>query len=131
MRPIIYANFALLAAVMVHGIDHYRQERGVGALNTEVVVGGALVWALVLVSLYVAFRHPARAGAVCGGIGAYIALGVTAAHFMPEWSGFSDPYAGLGLDWFSWVAAALEVAAGAALAFVGLRDVARHRTASA
>src|SRR3712207_4882125 len=117
MRPLVYANAALLFAVVVHGVDHFRQERGVDALQTGVIVGGTVVWILVALSLWFALREPDPAPAVSLGVGLWVAVGVTLSHFVPaNWAPISDPYEGLGLDAFSWFAAALEVGAAAALA---------------
>ena len=121
------ANIALLAAIGIHGADHLAQERGIGALATEVVVGGQVVLVVALVSLAFTLRAHPRAPEVAMATGAFIALGVTVSHFVPaELSAFSDPYADLSLPLVSWLAAGVEVAAAAVLATVALR--ARYET---
>ena len=96
-RMLLAASAALLVAVGLHGVDHALQDRGVGALTTEVFIGG-------------------------------LANAVTAAHFAPHWSAFSDPYADLDLGFLSWAAAAFEVACAAVLAAVGVVVLRRRRT---
>lgn len=126
-RVLIAANLALLGAIFVHGADHFLQERGVGALATEVVVGGQVVLILALISLVLAVRRHPRAPLVSAVVGFYIAAGVTASHFVPHWSAVSDPYADLDLGFVSWAAAGLEVLAALAVGTVGVL-VLRGRT---
>lgn len=127
-RLLLGASAALLVAVAVHGVDHALQERGVGALTTEVFVGGTINAVLAALAFAMALRGHPRAPLAAAGIGAYLAIVVTAAHFAPHWSAFSDPYADLDLGVLSWAAAGLEVAAAAALAAVGVAVLRRRRT---
>ena len=39
-QMLLAASAALLIAVGLHGVDHTLQDRGIGALTTEVLVGG-------------------------------------------------------------------------------------------
>ena len=126
---LLAASAALLIAVALHGVDHALQDRGIGALTTEVLVGGVAIGALAAGVLVLALRAHPRAPQVAAGVGAYIALNVTAAHFLPHWSALSDPYADLDLGVVSWAAAAFEVACAAVLAAVGLAVMRRRRTA--
>ena len=127
-RMLLAASAALLFAVGLHGVDHSLQERGVGALTTEVFVGGAVNAALAVLVLVLALRAHPRAPLVAAVVGAYLTLGVTAAHFAPHWSALSDPYAELDLGVLSWAAAAFEVACAAGLAAVGVAVLRRRRT---
>jgi hypothetical protein len=77
-----------------------------------------------------ALRDNPRAPAAAAGIGAYLVVGVTAAHFAPHWSAFSDPYADLDLGFLSWAAAAAEVGAAAVLAAVGVAALRQRRPVS-
>lgn len=118
-RLLLGASAALLAAVGLHVLDHSLQERGVGALTTEVFVGGLINAALAVSAFVLVLRNHPRAPGVAAFVGVYLAVGVTAAHFAPHWSAFSDPYADLGLGFLSWAAAIAEVATAAMLAAVG------------
>jgi hypothetical protein len=119
-RLLLVASAALLGAVALHGADHALQERGVGALTTEVLLGGLANAALAVIALMFALRDHPRAPAVAAGVGAYLVAGVSAAHFAPHWSAFSDPYADLDLGFVSWAAAVAEVGAAAVLAVMGI-----------
>jgi hypothetical protein len=126
-RLLVAASAALVAGVAIHGIDHALQERGIGALSTEVFIGGLVNFALTGLVFLLALRDHPRAPAVCAAVGTYLVLGVSAAHFAPHWSAFSDPYSELDLGLVSWVAAAIEVGAAAALAAVGFALLRRRR----
>jgi hypothetical protein len=129
-RILVWTSAALLGAVALHGIDHALQERGVGALSTEVFVGGLVNATLALVIAVLALRDDQRAPLAAAAAGAYLVIGVSAAHFAPHWSAFSDPYADLDLGFFSWAAAVAEVVAAAVLAAVGLYVARQRRTVS-
>jgi hypothetical protein len=121
------ANAALLVAIGLHGADHLSQERGIGALTTEVRVGGAIVAVLAVVSLVLAARDHPRAPSISAFAGFYIASGVLASHFAPHWSALSDPYEGLGLGALSWAAAGLEVLMALVVGVLGVRSLRRNR----
>jgi hypothetical protein len=129
-RLLIGANVALLAAMALHAADHYRQERGVDALTGEVLWGGVGLFAVAFASLTVTVRGHSRAPLLAAVTGLWIALGVTASHFAPHWSSFSDSYAALDLDAFSWMAAAIEVAAALGLAAAAFRVASRERVSA-
>ena len=128
-RLLLAASAALLVAVGLHGVDHALQDRGLGALSTEVFIGGLINAALAVLVFVLALRAHPRAPLIAAGVGAYLAVGVTAAHFAPHWSALSDPYADLGLGAVSWAAAAFEVACAAVLAAVGIAVLRRRRAA--
>lgn len=127
---LVAASAALAGAVLLHGIDHSLQERGVGALSTEVFVGGIVNAALAGFVLVLALRDHPRAPLAAAAIGGYLAIVVLAAHFAPHWSAFSDPYSELDLGFVSWAAAGLEVAAAIVLSAVGLAVMRQRRPAS-
>jgi hypothetical protein len=117
-KPLLTANIALLAAIGIHGADHFTQARGVDALATEVIVGGQVVLLLAVLSLALTLRRHAWAPAVALAVGLSVASGVISSHFAPHWSAFSDPYADLDLPALSWAAAGVEVVAAIVLAGV-------------
>ena len=55
------------------------------------------------------------AAAVSFAVGLATAILVSAAHLLPRWSAFCDPFPGSGVDALSWAAVVAEI--GAALAF--------------
>jgi hypothetical protein len=126
---LVAANLVLLAAVLAHGVDHaVIQERGVGSLSFEVMLGGASITVVSVVSLLVALRGDGRAPLVALLAGPWVATAVIVGHFIPHWSEFSDPYADADLGAISYVLAIASAAAGVALAAVavitrGARDV--------
>jgi hypothetical protein len=126
-RALLVASAALLAGVAAHGVDHALQERGVGALTTEVMLGGVGNALLAVLAFWLVLREHPRAPLVAAGVGAYLVLGVSAAHFAPHWSAFSDPYADLDLGFVSWAAAVAEVGAAGVLAVVGVASLRRRR----
>jgi hypothetical protein len=129
-RVLLVASAALLGAVALHGVDHALQERGIGALTTEVLVGGLVNAAVAGIAFVLALRDHPRAPLVAAGVGAYLVAGVSAAHFAPHWSAFSDPYADLDLGFLSWAAAFAEVGAAGVLAVVGIAVLRQRRVVS-
>ena len=113
--------FAL--AVAVHGADHVR--RGVDAVTAVVRGAGATQAVLVAVAVVLVFRRHRLAPLVAAIVGVVSAVGFAAAHLLPQWSAFSDPFTGTvvapGVTAFSWFTAAFEIAAGVAFAVAGLR----------
>jgi hypothetical protein len=129
-RMLLAASTALLAGVALHGVDHALQERGIGALTSEVRVGGLVNATLAAIAFVLALRDHPRAPVVAAGVGAYLVVGVSAAHFAPHWSALSDPYADLDLGFLSWAAAFAEVGAAAVLAAVGVAVLRQRRVVS-
>jgi len=118
---LVVANLVLLATVLLHGVDHALiQERGVGALSFEVMVGGVSITAVSATSLWVALRGDRRAPMVSLLAGPWVAAAVIVGHFIPHWSEFSDPYKDADLEAISYVLALASAAAGVALATVAL-----------
>ena len=126
-RMLLAASALLLIGVAVHGVDHVLQERGIGALTTEVRAGGFVIAVLAAVVFVLVRRAHPRAPAMAAGVGAYVVVSVTASHFAPHWSAFSDPYSDLDLPVLSWAAAGFEVACAAVLAAVGVAVMRRRR----
>lgn len=122
---LITTNAVLLAAIVVHATDHAFQDRGLGALNTEVIAGGTVVALLATGSLLLAIRRHPKAPLASALVGFYIFTVVTASHFAPHWSAFSDPYSGLGLGAFSWAAAVFEVLMALVVGIAGVMALRR------
>lgn len=113
-RALALANVALLVAVAVHGVDHaFVQDRGLGSLGAHVVIGGVSMFSASAISTAAALVRDRRARALGLACGAWVVLLAFAGHFLPaDLRGTLDPYAGLGLDPFSWIAAGSVVVTG-------------------
>jgi hypothetical protein len=122
---LVAANVAFVTAVALHAVDHLTQERGVGALSSEVVWGGTVVFLLAAASLALSVVHHPRAPLLSAVVGLWTAVAVSASHLAPHWSAFSDSYADLSLPAYSWAAALAEIAAALVLGLVGLRALRR------
>ena len=118
---LVVANVLLLVTVMLHGLDHTLQDRGLGAVSFEVMLGGFAITASAVISLRSALRRERRASLVSLIAGPWIAFAVVVGHFIPAWGEFSDNYADAGLGFISYAAAGSVVAAGLAVGLAGLR----------
>ena len=125
-RALTLANVALLATVLFHGVDHWLiQERGVGALSFEVVLGGMAITAAAAASLLMALRGDRRAPLAALLSGPWIAIVVVLGHFTGTWAGeFSDSYGEAGVGAISYVGALAVVAAGVTLGGYAARQYA-------
>jgi hypothetical protein len=114
---LLWASIALLAAVVLHDLDHVRQGRSVEPLVVAIGVVGDIA-AITAVALAIRSSRWAAHAAVLVGFATF--LGFIAVHVLPDWGPLSDGYPGLGVDGLSWVAVAIPMAASALLGFVGL-----------
>ncbi len=128
--PLTPATVAFVATVVLHGLDHVLQDRGVGALSTEVVAGGTVIFALAATMLALVLREHPQAPLFAAGVGLSTAIGVSLAHLAPRWSAFSDPYPDLSLGAWSWTVMLAEIAAALVLGAVGLRELRDRRPAA-
>ena len=110
-------------AVVVHGADHLR--RGSDVVTGVVRDAGAAQAVLVAFAVVLVFRRHRLAPLVAVIVGFLSAFGFGAAHLLPQWSAFSDPFTGSavapGVTAFSWFTAAFEIAAGVAFGIAGLQ----------
>ena len=119
MRALRWANVAFAVAVVLHTTDHFRQARGVLAVDPLVLAGGTLVFVLAFVSLWLSWREHPNAALVATVVGFASAVGVASSHIAPYWSRLSDPYPALDLDAYSWLVMLLEVGTAVILATAG------------
>jgi hypothetical protein len=124
---LVAVNFVLLATVLLHSVDHALiQDRGVGALSFEVMLGGIAILAVAALSLAVALRGDRRATLVALLAGPWVTAGIIVGHFIPYWGEFSDPYEEAGVEAVSYVVAMATAAAGVAVAAVAQRRLALY-----
>jgi hypothetical protein len=118
MRPILRASLALLAAVVLHDLDHVRQDRSVEPLVVAIGVIGDIA-VITLVALAIRGSRWTSLAAVVVGFGNV--LGFFAVHVIPDWGPLADGYPGLGVDAVSWIAVAIPMVVAAVLGVIGLR----------
>ncbi len=110
-------------AVTVHGTDHLR--RGVDATSGVVLGAGATQFVIAALAVVLVFRRHRLAPAVAVAVGMASAVGFAAAHLLPHWSGFSDPFTGHTVaphvNAYSWSTALFEIAADVAFGVAGLQ----------
>jgi len=110
-------------ALAVHGADHLR--RGLDVMSTLVRNVGGVQFVTGALAVVLVFRRHRLAPAVAVVVGFLGAIGFVAAHLLPHWSAFSDPFTGSqvapGVNGFSWFAALFEIAADFAFGVAGLR----------
>src|SRR3954471_3707651 len=113
------AAIAYLAANLLHGADHIRQE--LAGVNVAIATGGAMLTAAGVAVVIVALRHDPRTPLVATVVGFAAAILVAASHIAPHWSVLSDSYLDdVHPDTLSWVVVLLEIATAAFLGVVGL-----------
>ena len=116
MRRLVLAGGVFALGSAVHTFDHLR--RGQGSVTEELYWVGnlALVLQAVVITLVLTRHRWAPLAAVAAGFP--LALGFTAAHWLPEWSVLSDPLSEID-SWFSYVASTLEIAGALAVGVAG------------
>ena len=121
-RRLFMAGVAFAAGSAIHLIDHLR--RGQGSVSDVLYTVGnvSLIVQVATISLVLTRHRLAPVAAVSAGFS--LALGFTAAHWLPRWSSISDPVWEIkSLTWFSYVASMGEILGAIALAFAGLAIV--------
>ena len=112
-----------MVAVTVHGADHLR--RGIDVVTTQVLSAGTIQFLLAVVALVLVFRRHPWAPAFAIALGFQSAIGFTAAHVLPHWSSFSDPFTGSrvapNVTALSWATAVFEIGADLAFGWAGVR----------
>ncbi len=117
---LLIAAGAFLGANLLHGADHMRQH--LAGVDTEVLVGGALLTVSAAAVFVAAQRRSQRAPLLAALVGFATAVLVAASHVAPHWSALSDSYVDdIHPDVLSWAVMVLEIAAGCVLGIVGLR----------
>ena len=119
-RRLVAAGYLFMIGSAVHIIDHLRRGQGsvtnaLNALGTFGVVVQAAVITLILT------RHR-LAPLISAAAGLSLALGFTAAHWLPRWSSLSDSFVDHRPAAFSIVASLAEIAGALAVGITGLRS---------
>jgi hypothetical protein len=125
------AAVGFVIAMLLHGLDHVMQDRGVGALTPQVYWGGTVLFVLAFGALALIFIGHPRAAVAATFTGFWTAFAVSLSHLAPDWSAFSDPYSDLGLGAWSWTVMLAEVAMGVVLGLAGARELVRARAVAA
>ena len=118
-RRLVMAGLAFAVGSAIHLIDHLR--RGQGSVSDVLYAAGnvSLVVQVATIALVLTRHRLAPVAAVSAWFS--LALGFTAAHWLPRWSSISDPVWEIhSLTWFSLVASITEILGALALAFTGL-----------
>ena len=121
-RRLFLAGLAFAGGSTIHLIDHLR--RGQGSISDVLYAAGnvSLVVQVATISLVLTRHRLAPIAAVAAGFS--LALGFTAAHWLPRWSSISDPVWEIkSLTWFSYTASMAEILSALALALAGLAVV--------
>lgn len=122
MKGWTYARWLSVFAVgyvaldSIHALDHIRQGR---ALSPQILVAGSIALVTAVFVMVLVVRRHAVAPLAATAFGTAAALGVFAAHIMPNWYYLSDSYQPLNLDALSWIIAIAVILDAAALALVG------------
>jgi hypothetical protein len=118
--PLALATIALVAASVLHDLDHVRQGR---AASVEVEVTAVFAWVATIVLVVLVARHHRLAPLYAAVFGATTAIGFVLVHGLPHWSAFSASYGEEGVDALSWLLAAVPFVAGIALSVCGVREM--------
>jgi len=118
------AALAFAFGALVHNGDHFR--RGLSSVTPQLQAVGWLGMTLSVVAIVVVLSGHRTAPLVAVSAGFPLALGFTAAHWLPHWSSLSDSFVEGGAGWLSIVASLLEIGGALWLGVAGV--VALRRT---
>jgi hypothetical protein len=115
------ANLILLGLLVFHTIDHAVAQPARDLPGSSSLVG-ALGFALVAGSCWLALQRSSLAPEVSAIVGALTAVGVVAIHLLPSWWPWvSDPYWDFEASFVNWLSVIALVASSVYLTAVGLR----------
>ncbi|CAN5756840.1 hypothetical protein BH10ACT1_BH10ACT1_30940 [soil metagenome] len=119
-----HAAWGFLGAAILHNGDHFR--RGIDTVSAELFWVGNLGMVVSAVAIHLVLSGHRSASLVAVSAGFPLAIGFTAAHWLPTWSALSDTFVDGGVSWLSIVASLLEIAGALWLGIAGLRAL-RHQ----
>jgi hypothetical protein len=118
-RRLYTLGLVFAAGSALHLIDHLRRGQG-SVSDTLYAVGNVSLVVQVATIALVLTRHR-LAPIAAASAGFSLALGFTAAHWLPRWSSISDPVWEISsATWFSYVASIAEILGALALGVAGL-----------
>jgi hypothetical protein len=126
-QRLVVAGYLFAVGSAVHMVDHLR--RGQGSVTAELYWLGTFALAVQVAVITLVLTRHRVAPLAAAAAGFPLALGFFAAHWLPHWSGLSDPVWEIG-SWFSYVASSLEIIGALALGVTGLAIVRARGLAS-
>ena len=127
--PLQLATAVTIAAFFLHNGDHAR--RGLQATTEPVVWAGTALLVLVAVTATLVFTHHPAAPKAAAMTGALTTVGVTLSHLVPHWGPLSDPLHDRHVGAVTYTAVIFEIAAGALLCTVALKQLRKPTHAAA
>lgn len=122
-RRLLVASAICALGYVLHNVDHAR--RGLAGTPDAVVWAGTLLLLLAaVVFTLVTTDHPG-APLLAAGLGFGTAIGVSAAHLLPDWGALSDPLVDRSASAVTWIAVLAEIAGGLVLGVVATQIVLR------
>ena len=121
MSTLTKSNLLVLALLIIHTIDHAvaQPERDLPGSSSLV---GAIGFALVAGSCWLALQRSSLAPEVSAAVGALTAIGIVAIHLVPSWWPWvSDPYWDFDANFVSWLSLIALLGASLYLTALGLR----------
>jgi hypothetical protein len=117
-RRLLMAGYLFLAGSSIHLIDHLR--RGQTSVTEQLYWAGnlALVVQVVVITLILTRHRAAPLAAAAAGFP--LAIGFTAAHWLPHWSSLSDSFVDSRVSAFSYLASGMEIAGALAVGLAGI-----------
>lgn len=113
------AGIVFAAGSALHLIDHLR--RGQGSVSDVLYKVGNVSLVVQVATIVLVLTRHRLAPIAAASAGFSLALGFTAAHWLPRWSSISDPVWKIdSLAWFSYLASIAEILGALALALAGL-----------
>lgn len=123
MSALAKANLVLLGLLVLHTVDHAVGQPARDLPGSSSLVG-AIGFALVAGSAWVALQRSPRAPEAAAMVGALTTAGVVAIHLVPAWwEWVSDPYWDFEASFLSWLSLIALIASALYLTALGLRNL--------
>ena len=119
-----HAAIGFAVAAALHNADHFR--RGLSSVSGELQAAGWVGIGVTIAAVAMVLAGHRTAPLVAVSAGFPLAIGFTAAHWLPTWSALSDSFVEGGASRLSIVASLLEIAGALWFAVAGVRAVQRN-----